>query len=237
MAKISESEYRGRWLSPTAAADTLKKHGYSAYTVRDAILNRAKGGRLKAVAEGLETTLSNGSHYSGEFELLDANIWSITSITPIFWESGDAIFNRRSKSGGPDFSHACTGIRFDPDGIANMAAQKVIPANPLAPRTDSDKAGDAFMASLETLKQLVDSAPAAPPQAELKAAVTKAPASDATLNAWWSLYKTLREAHQRDDDDMRAHFEQCCPDKSVTRLRLRGLRGRQKPGPKANPAE
>lgn len=67
--------------------------------------------------------------------------------------------------------------------------------------------------------------------------VTKTVVSAATLNAWWELYKTVREPRERSDDDMRAHFEQCCPDKSVTRDRFRKVRGRLTPGRKPDPAK
>jgi hypothetical protein len=65
----------------------------------------------------------------------------------------------------------------------------------------------------------------------------RAPVSDAVLNAWWEFYKVVRPAHLRKDDDMQAHFDRCCPDKSVARARIRALRGPQKTGPKAGSAE
>lgn len=65
----------------------------------------------------------------------------------------------------------------------------------------------------------------------------KNPASDAALEAWWKLYQAVRQPHERNDDDMATHFDQCLPDKSVSRARLRTLRGNPKPGPKSPAAE
>jgi hypothetical protein len=63
------------------------------------------------------------------------------------------------------------------------------------------------------------------------------PVSEAHLEAWWAFYRKVRAEHEQSEEDAIAHFDQCFPDKSVTRNRIRGLRGRQKSGPKAKPAE
>jgi hypothetical protein len=242
MANISEDEYRRRWLSPHAAKEVLKRHGFDPGTVREAILSRVSAGGLQSAAETIEMTAPGVSPYAGSFELLHSKIWAISSLRSVFWESGDATFVKRHKPGGPDFTYVCTGIRFDPSGIANMAAQKAMPDNPLAERTQYDSSSDAVLGSLETLRQTLGRAALSPePNLEDAAPKTepreKAPVSPATLRAWWDMCKTIRPAEAWTGDQMREFFDQCLPDKHASRDQLRGVRGKQPPGPKAIVAE
>jgi len=80
-------------------------------------------------------------------------------------------------------------------------------------------------------------APHTAPAPETADAAPKKAVSEAALEAWWGLYQAVRLPHERNDDDMATHFDQCLPDKSVTRARLRTIRGKPKPGPKSATAE
>ena len=78
-------------------------------------------------------------------------------------------------------------------------------------------------------------APVSPPNEVDEGAKTVV--SDAHLRAWWAFYRAVRPENQQTEDDAMAHFQRCFPRNSVTRVRIRALRGPQKSGPKGNAAE
>lgn len=119
-------------------------------------------------------------------------------------------------------------------GIATLQAQAAVNAG-IAPPSGAPE-----VASLERRVAELDAELASARAASSEVAPTNeagAPASAATLNAWWGLCKSLRPADAWTMPELQAFFRRCLPDKSVSRDRLRDLRGKQKSGPKERAAE
>jgi hypothetical protein len=122
------------------------------------------------------------------------------------------------------------GVQFRGDEIvvylrgdkAKFETYWPIPADPLQVPQATPLAGDAAGSKLIELEPDNVSLP---------------PVSPATLAAWWAMCQTIMPSGQWNADEMRVYFQQCFPDKSVTRDRLRKVRESPKSGPKPNPAE
>lgn len=127
MVEITEDEY-GRWYSPHAAVEALTAVGFDPLNVYQSILYRALDeDGLRAVADKLTVSPQGGTVNSYRFYILLPRMWAITSIQPSFWDSGDVQFNKRHDPRGPDIIYSCIGIRFDPAGVARLAAQRSRP--------------------------------------------------------------------------------------------------------------
>lgn len=156
-----------------------------------------------------------------------------------FWQQ----FDNSSRRAAEDWTVGNFSVSY-PDDISAIAARafgvmfaeddlRTIPGIParnmvLAPQPDAyDAAADSFAASLKRLQTAIPEVPTR----------QKKPVSPATLKSWWQLALTLRPADQWTTEEMRAFFNQCLPDKSVSRDQLREARGHQKSGPKTRAAE
>jgi hypothetical protein len=233
---IPVEEYEA-WIPPRAAIERLRP--VSASTVVDALEAGIRSGAIRAAAHRVfEVSAGQPSSQVGSYVLLESGDW-IDQAEQRFWDLGSITivapkgtgrvagggFQLRSTGGDREL----TGVRLDPVGIEGLALQLgSAPTVPTVPMVYGYKPSSIPPPPPDIL---------APPFSEPKNSTSKPPVSATTLNAWWELYKTVREPVHRTDDDMVAHFAQCLPEHSVTRVRMRAVRGKQKTGPKPKSAK
>jgi len=213
---ITEEEYR-RWYTPKQALEIVGKAMAGDWNAAyPAILQRLAGGKILAHAEDIDWKQVSKTGALPKYSAVGKDIldqWNKSnhqSYLP-FWSSGNATVELRT---GHSLSDApltinLYGIRFDPDGINKLAGI----ATPLA----------ASSAALAVTS----------PEPEQKGPRV----SDPLLKEWFALYsKAYPDAEDTEDravESARGMFQ----GKSVSRDRVRALRGARKRGPKPKTAE
>ena len=166
------------------------------------LLERLKSGKVVAAAKSSTWQGDRRIRATDEI-LIDAAHWQSYSPTMGFWEIGDIKFDL----GHVYNSYASVsiwyhGIRFEPEGI-----RAIIPAG--------------------TAKSEQE-APASGTEPEPKGPRV----SDAHLRAWFEFYKAVTTGTEDTEDYAWSHARRCFPGKTVSRDRVRAIRGSQRRGPK-----
>jgi hypothetical protein len=195
------------WLTPKEAAEYAAKcvGQRGAY---NAILERLKAGMIEAVARQSSTVQWGGAPYVewGEKDI-PKDLWTdFQADGSDLWGAGDAKFNRTQ------MTFLFIGIRLNPNDVKSTLPTPVEPkrwikrkAPPPAP------------------------APAKPPAEPEQ----KGPrVSDAHLAAWFDLYKQVYKGAEDTEDNALKSAQGMFLGKSVSRDRVRALRGSQKRGRK-----
>lgn len=150
---IPEAEF-SRWLSPSAALDSLGHH-LERNLIMQAVVNRLRLGMIQAAAE-LAVVHTEAGDEEGQTNFpVPKVLWRATDVTPdrMFWKTGDMMFSTSTSTGYVinvfDWV-AFTGIRFEPSGVA--ALKVALGRKPEA--VASDVTADATPAAADNRSQL-----------------------------------------------------------------------------------
>jgi hypothetical protein len=145
------------------------------------------------------------------FFTIPSEDWQHADERDLLWISGD--FDFQSIEEESAFRSTVTtrhfGVKFDPQGIGNIIGAGSDPRPP------------------------PDLPPAPEPESEPQSPDTKGPrVSDAHLRAWFEFYKAVHSTAEDTEERAVVFARHCFPGKSVSRDRIRALRGSVKRGPK-----
>lgn len=229
------------WLAPHDALSRVAEV-LSREQARSAIWERLNGGAIKAVstshsksAQGSEPRLIS------EPTSIPGNYWShYQQSGPNLWQTGDARFYiaKNPYAGEMSLTIRCFGIKFDPVGVQTLIDS--VPKRPPPPSGPGDEAlkrPPHFSEFLSTPPDAprVEVSPVSPPiaQESIEEPETKGPSvSPAHLQAWFNLYREVYKGKDDTEPNAIASAQGMFPGKSVSRQRIRDLRGKQKRGPK-----
>jgi hypothetical protein len=218
-AKAITAEELATWLTPIESVRILSKYlGVEAAT--SMILSRLKGGVITSAAETSAYMLPGKTPVNDKIVNIPSRYWSnlAGASNKHFWQIGDVRFFLGREFGRPEQSTIhYYGVRFDPHDI-----QSAIPQ------------GDQIYAA--SAKTAEASAPATgnqvdPIESNHETPTERGPrVSDADLAAWYGLYKSVYEGAADTEDMAILSAQGMFPGKSVSRDRVRKLRGPQKRG-------
>jgi hypothetical protein len=201
--QLTADEFAG-WLMPSQAVEILKGKYASAHLAKETLLGRLTAGVALAACRKV-VTKDEGRMHSGEFLCMGIDDWSLVSTDNNFWITGDLVRSRRTSTFDSTIS-SYFDVRFEPDGVHAIVAP-LLGAGSAGPRPPF-------------------AAPAADPN-------QKGPrVSDAHLQAWFAFYKAVTPITEDTEDYAWTHARRCFPEKTVSRERVRDLRGSHKRGPK-----
>ncbi len=227
---ISEEEYRG-WFEPGELLDALPAD-WSRQTKISNVANLLQDGLVRAVAEEI---VSNGE--TAQLCALPHSIWRgwASMVDDAFWDSGlREVFGDHKHYRGLPFrayrvrlERGAAETRLPLDGSPLSGQARAMAGANSEP--SKKLRHDAALTPLTTLGgELIDLD---------KPLATNPPLSEAHLQAWWAFYQAVRPSSEQTSNDMAEHIARCFPEHSVSRSRLRDLRGPQKRGPKPKAAE
>ena len=225
---VSEDEYEA-CLRPREALDRVRLSFSNLDMAGAAILDRLKGGLVRSVAKS--SSWGEGGTPTGRVRI-PAKHWSHqTGKSAAWWISGDIRCFIPSIKGPhyhiPSSAIRYYGVRFEADGIVGIVRDTELRPAPLDSATAVAVYG--YQPHMMDLEPELES--------PLETGEPKRPISDATLKAWWGMCLTIRPTDAWNADQMQAFFDQCFPNKSVSRDRMRKVRPKPKSGPKAHSAE
>jgi hypothetical protein len=190
------------WLTPSQAVEILSV----AFQNDDSISKKTLLGRLAGgliLAASAETTVDESVPVTRIFYgLIPSKDWSGIGIYDDFWISGDLAYMRRYGSTERLVRHY--GVKFEPHAV-----RAIIPI----------AAKEPFAITQQT---------PAEPEPEPKGPRV----SDAHLQAWFEFYKKVHTGAEDTEDRAAESARVNFPGKSVSRGRIRALRGSLKRGPK-----
>jgi hypothetical protein len=214
--EISAEELSSWWTPHQSASYGTTCQGISDMkSAYNAIWQRLVGGLIEAAAASWSATPAKGSpvpHMTPDFVPL--RYWrDFTNSGSDIWGAGDARFYVVYQGGSTTYRYF--GIRLNPADV-----RKVLPAvRPPPPKQ-----------LVVTPKQET----AEPTKIEPTEPTQKGPrVPDPHLKAWFDFYKAIHSSIEDTEDRALEHARQCFPGKSVSRDRVRALRGSVKRGPKA----
>jgi hypothetical protein len=194
------------WLTPRQALAILGRVVENESVATRGLLERLRGGMVKAVAFNSAVTSESGP-WSGTFCEIDVDHWTRIFASDEFWITGDLSYEAREYGESRTSTFRHFDVRFEPQSIKAM------------------------------VDVLSRSAPAASAHAPAVGAesepVQKGPrVTNPHLQAWFEFYKVVTPETEDTEDYAWAHARRCFPDKTVSRERVRELRGSLKRGPK-----
>jgi hypothetical protein len=210
------------WITPRQAVDILDAVYDDKYLAKKVLLGRLIGGVIQA-ASGRTVVVDAGRKAEALFITIPPSEWEGIEPADGFWISGDLIYTRRSQSSSyQDCKTSHFRVRFDPEGV-----REIVKDEPPKPR-----------GSKWIKKKLEPEAPPVPAEVEAPEPEQKGPAvSQDHLKAWFDLYQRAYSGSATDTEaNAVASARGMFPGKSVSRERVRDLRGAQKRGRKADDA-
>jgi hypothetical protein len=222
-SSVTTDAFPSSWLRPYDALMLVSK-SIGTKEGRIALLERLRGGMIRAIASTSSVTADKGEPVTTLTPtLIPAGHWSRFSSTTstTFWHTGTARFffpgdrNRRSRA------VQCFDIKLDPAGIRALLSS--IPAKTNTPPAQPP-------------------APSATPPIEAaesnEVVVPKGPAvSSADLKTWFDLYRRVYKGKDDTEANAFASAVGMFPGRTVSRQRVRDLRGEQKRGRKKQDGE
>ena len=205
--RLKPEDFDG-WRQPhEAQADLDAVYGKSSVS-HHLLLDRLKSGKISAVAESSTWKGIRGDK-TGLIPVM-RDQWEHFGAGEEFWKSGDLhLYLGHYKGSLSTVEVWYHGIKFDPNGINDLIA--------LAPKPQT--------ADTETALQ----------QADKTSSKTRLP--DPLLKAWYELFQKAYGGSALDTERFaEKSVEGMFPDKSVSRERIRELRGSQKRGRKSSEA-
>jgi hypothetical protein len=136
--------------------------------------------------------------------MIPAEHWERVRTDALFWQTGDVDYEVADlhNSYTSHVSWRLYDVRFDPEAVREIVGSAGIASPPVEATTG--------------------------PEPEQKAPRV----ADAHLRAWYEFYKTVTPEAEDTEDYAWGHAKRCFPDKTVSRDRVRDLRGSLKRGPK-----
>jgi hypothetical protein len=231
---ITEEEFDG-WYPPSVVVRQLEA-AWSSETARYAIVGRLKLSDMRAAARITSPWIGDQEGLRESFWLVLPRLWAKSDAANDhnkLWSAGDITF--RTNPGGPYSPKeevACIDVRFEPAGVDRILAAAGAPSlYKLA----------AIRAQVAAQPEPVQPPLSSPSEEAVCAASQPSspqyPVGPATLTAWWAICRTIKGADSWTVPEMEAFLERCFPGHSVSRERVRKLRGAVRPGPKGRPAE
>jgi hypothetical protein len=202
--KVEIANYAKTWLRPHEALAILNAAYKKIDTSKHLLIERLRSGAILAVAEASTWIGGEHPHRTGPIGIT-SDQWLYWRPQTGFWEAGDMQLHLGHYRGSIySVEVRFNGVRFDPETVADLAA--------LA-------ANDADVEIKGT------------PEPDAKQ--SGPPVPEAHLEAWYELFQKVYGGTAKDTEAF-AHQSALgmFPDKSVTRRRIRELRGEQKRGRK-----
>lgn len=213
-----------RWHTPKQVLDLLPDNLRPGLK-REEIAHRMQAGTIRVGALRMKTEAEE--HHGVIINPVAWAKWAFLAqdgSADGFWEG--ASFHKFMPSGqGFAEPHLIQffGVRLHSGDIATMFAELGLSVSATSPPGLLAAALDAFQS---------------PPVAPYPASTAPKPAlSDAHLRAWWAFYVAVTTQASETEENAIAHVARCFPSHSVSRPRIRQLRGKGKRGPKPQVAE
>jgi hypothetical protein len=192
------------WLTPSQAVEILDAaFNVSSHLSKKTLLNRLAGGMV--IAASAHTVIED-SHPARRilYDLIPSEDWNEIDTLDSFWITGDLAYHRRSYGISGEKLVRHYGVKFEPLGV-----RAIIPSGAEEPPAMEQQAS-------------------AEPEPEPKGPRV----SDAHLQAWFEFYKKVHSEAEDTEDRALESARKNFPGKSVSRDRVRSLRGTQRRGPK-----
>jgi hypothetical protein len=190
------------WLRPDQAVEILHGEYKDKFLAKRTLLGRLAAGMVQAVSS--HSVIDRDGHIErAVFVTITSGEWKRIETNDNCWITGDLIYSRSTGA----YSQTTTshfGVVFEPQGVC-----AIIPG--AAPVEPPDKTAPPSASESETKRPRV---------------------SDAHLQAWFEFYKKVHTPVEDTEDRALEFARQCFPGKSVSRDRVRTLRGNVKRGPK-----
>jgi hypothetical protein len=218
---INAAEY-DVWIPPRIAL--MRLESITRERAITAIAVRLLAGTLRIAARTLKRVERGHDDQQDHYVVLKGDIIAGLGFSDGFWTTGDltVIADRLDHVG---YNHMAVpsrgptvylvGARFDPSGIEQICEQMGLDQNGQMPMAPAPPSSLALPAPVETS--------------------SKATLPEAHLKAWWTFYRAVTDPLAETEDYAREHVARCFPSHSVTRDRIRKLRGDGTPGPKSRP--
>lgn len=218
-AGITPEEF-ATWLTPSEALSSLQDC-LERTEASHAIWDRLKGGIIRAAAEKSSKTVEKGNpNLTDRPSLILPVDWQYftRSKEAQFWKVGDArFFFGRNSRWGQQVTILRYGIRLDPVAVGTLVAAMPSKPRPVAPVAAGAENSD----------------PRDPAETEEAQADKGPPVSDEHLRAWHDLYRRAYSGSVDTEEMALSSARGMFPGKSVSRERVRALRGRQRRGRKS----
>jgi len=200
------------WLKPHDALTAVQAAFPDIKVASKAITDRLKGGLLKA--EAASSSWDNNNNLPTSACSIPASHWShLSSATGSdWWDTGTITVRIYRRERQPPATGRYFGIKFDPAGVEAIIADA--PKRPMAVATGSS--------TLEPMRSEVEEPPATVEMGP--------PVSDTLLSAWFELYQRAYTGMADTEENAWRSASGMFQGKSVSRARIRGLRGTRKRG-------
>src|SRR5665213_98375 len=215
--QISEGEY-GRAVVPSVVLEHLA--GIPRAVAIDTVAARLRSGALRAAAQLIVEIPRRGLRRSVSLRWLSRGDW-IDDADDRFWAVGDLTVEpdvlrgsgyKHLRVPGSGATFEVHGVRFDAAGIDERRLQLVedVATGEALSSPSTGEGPDALRTSTANLE----------------------PVSDANLARWYAAFSKLYPPELQTEPNAWAHARATFPKNHVARMRVRKLRGQQRPGPK-----
>jgi hypothetical protein len=216
------------WMTPGDALARLSEILRSQHRTAAALVERLKGGMIKSAARSSSWEGRNGTQEEQRIVLIPAHYWlelQSPNGAELIWQTGDVRFflARRLAATHPNLVGVrYYGVRFDPVGVKAWLADLPAPVRHKWTRPKPEPE---------------PSVPSPVPATDEAGASKEPPVSEDLLRDWYVLYRKAYTGAQDTEDNALKSALGTFPGKSVTRKRIRNLRGTQKVGRKPRDPE
>ena len=209
---LTTAEYDA-WLSPNETLEMLSDLGTR--SAKGALFARLTQGLLKGAVKTLKI-----KNQSQNFALILPHVWEPMAtgwVVSDMWNTADIIIPHRASSAAYGYNTVdfyLFGVRFDPDGVRELLPTKATKSSLPLPHKQT--------------------AQATPAEADSNSGP---PVAQSYLDAWHELYRKVYTGASDTEETALQSAQGMFPGKSVTRAKIRALRGKQKRGPKPKDGE
>jgi hypothetical protein len=200
-------EQMADWISPSQAVEILKAAYNDLYLAKETLLERLRGGMVRSISE--ETVIEGARPHRTMNVQIPAAHWKNIHTTDSVWKTGDLSYQFLDDHSA--YRSKATArhfnVRFDPVAVRAIIKNLVPKISPTDPEASSHIGP------------------------EMKGPRVTEP----HLKAWFVFYKAVHSPIEDTENRALQHARQCFPGKSVSRDRIRALRGTSKRGPKTKP--
>jgi hypothetical protein len=197
------------WLTPKQAVEKLDPDKKGSRLWRDAVLERLRGGIITAIAETVTYSGPRARNMKRQsMAIMQPELWTQIHWNDDLWNTGD-ITIETAYAPFDTLTMRCFNVRLEPSGVRQLLPPQPHPRSVSVPRDGEE---------VET---------------ETEEPEPKGPrVSDPHLKAWFDLYRQVYTGAAETEANAVASARGMFPSKSVSRDRIRALRGSQKRGPK-----
>jgi hypothetical protein len=191
------------WLNPDQAVQILDAVFNKISLSRHTLLERLRGGMVQAIAA--HSAFDGRRSSRATLYRIPSEDWEKVDTADPFWITGDVTYQRREYGGGDIIIARHFDVRFEPQGVWAIVGK------PGISHTTQAQPESSSVAELEPKGPRV---------------------TEPHLRAWFEFYKTVRSEAEDTEDRALESARKNFPGKSVSRERVRALRGSQRRGPK-----